>query len=118
MSVKNLNFLRFLMPAEAMTTWFVSRHPGAVVWAEQQGLCVDRHASHLSVTHIRQITQGDTVIGTLPIHLAASVCQVGARFINLSLDIPANWRGRELNAEELQVCNARLEAFIITQEVI
>ncbi len=91
-----------------MTTWFVSRHPGAVAWAAQQGLAVDHRVAHLMVD---QVQSGDTVIGTLPVHLAAQVCQRGARFINLSLDMPNDWRGRELSADELSQCRARLECF-------
>jgi CRISPR-associated protein Csx16 len=94
-----------------MTTWFVSRHPGAMDWAEQQNLHVDRHIAHLDPA---QVEQGDAVIGTLPVHFAYKVCQRGARYINLSLDMPAQWRGRELNAQDLQACNARLESFTIT----
>jgi CRISPR-associated protein Csx16 len=93
-----------------MTTWFVTRHPGAIEWAAQQGLRVDRQVSHLEPAHVQA---GDTVIGTLPIHLAAAVCSQGARFYNLSLDLPVHWRGRELSAAELLQCNARLEHFDI-----
>ena len=94
-----------------MTTWFISRHPGAIAWALQQGLQVDRHVNHL---YPDQVQAGDTVIGTLPVHLAASVCSQGARFFNLSLDLPALWRGRELSADELRQCNARLEGFEVS----
>jgi CRISPR-associated protein Csx16 len=94
-----------------MTTWFISRHPGAIAWAAQQGLSVDRHAQHLDPA---QVQVGDTVIGTLPVHLAAAVCQVGARFFNLSLDLPAHWRGRELSVDQLRQCKARLECFDIS----
>lgn len=94
-----------------MTTWFISRHPGAIAWAAQQGLSVDRHAQHLDPA---QVQAGDTVIGTLPVHLAAAVCSQGARFFNLSLDLPAHWRGRELSADELRQCHARLEAFHVS----
>ena len=93
-----------------MTTWFVSRPPGAIEWAAQQGLRVDRQVCHLDPP---QVQPGDTVIGTLPVHLAAAACRQGARFFNLSLDIPAQWRGRELSADELHQCNARLEQFDI-----
>ncbi len=93
-----------------MTTWFVSRHPGALDWAAQQGLRVDKQVSHLEPT---QVQAGDTVIGTLPVNLAAVVCQRGALFYNLSLDLPAHWRGRELSAEELHQCKARIERFDI-----
>jgi CRISPR-associated protein Csx16 len=95
-----------------MTTWFISRHPGAIVWAAQQGLPVDRYVNHLDPD---QVQKGDTVIGTLPVNLAAAICERGARFFNLSLDLPANWRGRELSASELRQCNARLEGFAIRQ---
>lgn len=91
-----------------MTTWFVSRHPGAIEWARQYGLRVDRLVSHIDST---QVQAGDTVMGTLPVQLAAAVCQQGATYFHLTLDLPAHWRGRELNAEELRHCNARLEAF-------
>lgn len=94
-----------------MTTWFISRHPGAIAWAAQQGLSVDRHVQHLDPA---QVQVGDIVIGTLPMHLAAAVCQAGARFFNLSLDISAHWRGRELSADQLRQCKARLECFDIS----
>ena len=93
-----------------MTVWFVSRHPGAIEWAAQQGLHVDRQVGHLDP---QLVQPGDTVIGTLPVHLAAAACRQGARFFNLSLDIPAQWRGRELSADDLRQCNARLEQFDI-----
>lgn len=94
-----------------MTTFFISRHPGAKVWAAEHGLHIDQHLTHLDTALIQR---GDTVIGTLPVHLAAAVCSQGARFLNLSLDLPAHWRGRELSAEELRQCRARLEAFHVT----
>jgi len=94
-----------------MATWFVSRHPGAVAWAASQGLQVDHLVQHLTATHVQN---GDTVIGNLPVHLAAQVCARGAHFLNLSMDIPQHWRGLELSAAQLQQCQARLEAFNVT----
>jgi CRISPR-associated protein Csx16 len=94
-----------------MATWFVSRHPGAVAWAAGQGLRVDHLVPHLTVT---QVQSGDTVIGNLTVHLAAQICARGAHFLNLSMDIPAHWRGYELSPEQLTACNARLEAFNVT----
>ena len=74
-----------------MTTYFVSRHPGAVAWAARRGLAVDAYLAHLDP---QQIQPGDTVIGILPVHLAARVCGSGARYLNLSLDMPENARER------------------------
>lgn len=95
-----------------MTTWFVTRHPGAVEWARRKGLRIDRLIPHLVP---EAIAPGDTVIGILPVHLAASVCERGARYLSLSLDLPPEARGRELSADELEACGARLEAYAVTR---
>lgn len=93
-----------------MTTFFVSRHPGATAWAAEQGLAVDRPVAHLDVAEVQP---GDVVIGTLPVNLAAAVCAQGARYLHLSLDLPPQWRGRELSAEDMATCGARLEEYSI-----
>lgn len=87
-------------------TWFVTRHAGAIEWAERQGLEVDHQTDHLQVD---EVDAGDTVIGTLPVHLAAQVCARGARYLHLSLDLPSKLRGRELSADDLECFGARLE---------
>lgn len=93
-----------------MTTWFISRHPGTLEWAARQGLEVDRQAAHLDPALIQP---GDVVIGTLPVNLAAEVCARGARFYNLSLDLPPEARGRELSADELERYGARIEGYFV-----
>lgn len=93
-----------------MTTHFVTRHPGALAWAHAQGIAYDAHIEHLDV---ETIAAGDTVIGSLPVHLAAEVCARGARYFNLSIDLPASLRGRELDAATLAACGARLEEYLV-----
>jgi CRISPR-associated protein Csx16 len=93
-----------------MTTFFITRHPGAIEWAARQGLKVDRNLAHLDPADIRP---GDVVIGTLPVNLGAQVCTRGGRYFNLSLDLPAGARGCELSADELERYGARLEEFTI-----
>lgn len=93
-----------------MTTLFITRHPGAIEWAARQGFPIDRQLDHLDPADIRP---GDTVIGTLPIHLAAQVCARGARFFNLSLDLPAEARGKDLSADDLECYGARLEEYTV-----
>lgn len=93
-----------------MTTWFVSRHPGAVEWAARRGLAADRLVTHLDPHDIRP---GDVVVGILPVHLAAQVCTRGGRYLNLSVDLPPEMRGRELSADELERYGARLEEYTV-----
>lgn len=93
-----------------MTTWFVSRHPGALHWMQQHGPAFDRHVPHLDPA---QVQPGDAVIGTLPVNLAAQVCARGAAYWHLALDMPANKRGQELSAHDLLALGATLQRFYI-----
>lgn len=90
--------------------WLVSRHPGAAEFLRHTGQLFDRVVPHLDVALLRP---GDTVIGTLPLHLAAAVCACGARFFHLALDVPAELRGKELDAQQLAACGARIQEFRI-----
>ncbi len=89
-----------------MTTWFVSRHPGAFEWARRHGITYDRHATHLDPA---TVDAGDRVIGSLPVNLAAEVCARGVEYWNLSLRLDPADRGRELSADDLVRCQARIE---------
>lgn len=96
-----------------MSTCFVSRHPGAIAWAERQGIVVDRQLAHLDP---QQVGAGDTVIGTLPINLAAEVCARGASYYHLVLRLPPELRGEELSADQLEQLGARLEGYVIQRQ--
>lgn len=97
-----------------MTIRFVTRHPGARKWAIQQGLAVDEFVVHLDT---RIINPGDVVIGSLPVNLAADVCERGGRYLQLSLELPLALRGCELDIEQMQACGACLEEYHITRVV-
>ncbi len=96
-----------------MTVWFVSRHPGALDWARDEGIAVDKCAAHLDVTQVRA---GDQVIAALPVHLAAQVCARGARYLHLQLLVPAELRGVELSAAQMRQCGATIKAYRVTEE--
>lgn len=96
-----------------MSIYFVTRHPGAVEWARGRSIEFDLHVAHLDIA---EVGAGDTVIGSLPVHLAAEVCSRGARYLNLSLDLPAAARGRELTALELERYEARLEPYHVAKD--
>jgi CRISPR-associated protein Csx16 len=93
-----------------MTTYLVTRHPGTLQWMQQHGPAFDCHVAHLEPARIQP---GDTVIGTLPVHLAARVSARGGKYWNLVLDTPAHWRGQELSAEQLNSVQAHLQEFHI-----
>ena len=95
-----------------MTVYFVSRHPGAVSWANSHGLEIDVWVRHLAVEQVRP---GDTVAGTLPIQLAAAVCDRNAHYLHLVVDLPEHWRGRELTEADLNLIGARLEPFDVAR---
>ncbi|MXS85656.1 CRISPR-associated protein Csx16 [Nitrosomonas sp. HPC101] len=96
-----------------MTIWFITRHPGAIEWAARHGIAWDRYVPHLDP---EEVAAGDTVIGSLPVHLAAAICARGASYFNLSLDMPAHLRGWELDADVLEACGARLEKYFVKKE--
>lgn len=89
-----------------MPTYFVSRHPGALEWSRRRGIQA-RHVPHLDTTILQP---GDTVIGTLPVHLVAEACARGVTYLHLRVDVPAHWRGHELDADQLEELEARLVA--------
>lgn len=96
---------------ESGTHWFVSRHPGAVEWIERQGVRIDQVVPHLDLS---QVKRGDRVYGTLPANLGARVCERGAEYHHLSIEMPAEARGQELTAELLQEYGACLQQYRIT----
>lgn len=88
-----------------MVAWFVSRHPGAIAWAAHQGTHIARTVDHLD---INAVCSGVKVVDTLPIHMAAEVCERGAHYFHLEISVPRELRGQELDASRLQAPVARL----------
>lgn len=91
-------------------TWLVTRHPGAVEWMRRRGVVFDEHVSHLDT---EKVSPGDTVTGTLPANLAARVCARGARYLQLSMDVRADQRGKELSACQLEAAGAVLTEYFV-----
>ena len=66
----------------------ITRHQGAVEWLHKQGYNNAERYNHLEQSTIESLTPNDTVIGSLPVHLAARVCAKKAQFIYLQIEIP------------------------------
>ncbi len=91
-----------------MTTFAVTRHPGARDWLRNMGLQVDEWVEHLDLARVRA---GDEVVGTLPVHIVARLNAAGVSYVHLSVKLPAGHRGRELSAMELDAFGAVLEGY-------
>lgn len=96
-----------------MTRYFITRHPGAVEWAQRHGHAFDLHVTHLPESHDFQ--SGDVVAGTLPVNKVAELNAAGIAYLHLSLDLTESIRGRELSADDLDACGARLEQFRVSR---
>lgn len=93
--------------------YLISRHQGAVQWLDEKGFDDPVLITHASPEFLASLTESDFVFGTLPIHLACEVCGKGARFFNLVMDVPAEFRGQELTAEKMDEFGARLTEYRI-----
>ena len=94
-----------------MSNWFISRHRGAIAWIKEQPQWhIDHYRDHLDPD---EIAPGDTVIGTLPLHLAAAVCAKGAQWYALQLLQEAERRGSEYSAAEMRAMGCTLQRYHI-----
>lgn len=97
-----------MQAASPPKTYFISRHQGAVDWAIAEGFHVDERLVHFDVTTVQA---GDTILGTLPISLVAEVNARGGHYYHLTLELPAEARGKELTVADMRTYGARLEAY-------
>ena len=90
-------------------TLIISRHAGAMGWIQKHH---PEFAECELITHASpEILKGKRVIGILPIQLAV----LATEFWNLSLNVPANMRGKELTIEDMEKFDCKIEQFQITK---
>ncbi len=95
-------------------TLFVNRNAGAQDWAQENGFAA---ATVVESFAPDMVEAGDTVVGTLPLPLAAAVHDKGATFIALTMrPVPAELRGTPLSAEQMDELGAATQP--MTVEVI
>lgn len=96
-----------------MSVYVVTRHPGAVQWLTEHLQSSDvRVLAHLDAMDFRN---GDIVCGVLPIAWAARICAAGAEAHVMSMDVPPELRGHELDVEQLKACGARLVRYDVRE---
>ena len=89
--------------------FFVTRHRGAVTWAAEGGVkALKVEMEHFDAADLKP---GDIVMGTLPVHVAAQVNAGGGHYWHLTMDVPIEFRGKELSAAKMREFGARLEEF-------
>ena len=91
--------------------YIISRHPAAQQWIREQGYSSAKLVHHVDDEFWLGLQEGDVVVGTLPIHLAAKACTLtGNSFGFLSLFIPQNVRDRneELSLEQMKEFGAAI----------
>lgn len=93
--------------------YLITRHPGALHWAEQSGKSFDCQLAHLNDAGVVQA--GDEVYGILPVNLAADVCARGARYFHITLELPPSQRGQELDAKQMQEFCADFVEFYVSR---
>jgi CRISPR-associated protein Csx16 len=94
------------------SSWFVTRHPGAVEWAKRHDFPIDHIVSHLD---IEKVKPGDRVMGTLPVDIAAEICRKGAAFYHLRMNTTELQRGKEISADDMDAMQVRLERYSVVR---
>ena len=95
-----------------MSTFFISRHPGAIEWSRKQNLGIDQWITHLDPKIVKT---GDVVIGTLPMKADDEVSEMGASLITLELSLRPELRGRELGVDEMNQLECRLVEYKVVR---
>lgn len=84
-----------------MGTLVVTRHKGAIEWLKCKGH-IREGDTILEEFKPEMVSEGDTVIGVLPLALAVQALERGARVYLLQLpQVPRELRGKELSVEEM-----------------
>lgn len=97
------------------SVWLVTRHEGAFDWAKQKGILDDSTYTVNVVSEIwpEQVRLDDYVIGTLPVDLVAEICARGAHYLHIAMQVPADRRGTELSATEMDTFGATGREFLV-----
>lgn len=93
--------------------YIVTRHPGAVQWLRR--LPALRHSTVLPHLEHADFGPGDKVCGVFPLALAARICARGAEVHALTYELPAELRGVELGAEQLDLLGARIVRYDVRE---
>lgn len=92
-----------------MTHYFVSRHPGALKWAKRDDVL--KNAEMVEHLDIEKIKAGDVVTGTLPINMVANICELGAIYRHLVMNMSFEDRGKNLTPDQMADLGAHVKRY-------
>ncbi|MBR1374612.1 MAG: CRISPR-associated protein Csx16 [Cardiobacteriaceae bacterium] len=93
--------------------YFICRHQGTIDWVKsRKNIKIDVFLDHLDFRET-EICAEDTVIGILPIDIAAQICEKGAKFYALKIHQELSERGQNFSADNLEKMNVSLRRFQI-----
>ncbi len=99
--------------------YIVTRHQRALEWAKQEKVIPPgeevKTIDHLTEEMMEGISYHDTVIGAVPVAVDSieRICDKGAYYYHLVMDVPPEARGKELGAEEMRAYHARIERYLV-----
>jgi len=99
---------------KAGRVWCVTRHPGALAWLHGEGVRPHRVVAHLA---LESVLPGDTVVGVLPLALAADLSNHGVRCLHIELPMQAADRGQELDAATMRRRGAKLVDVVVQRRL-
>ena len=90
-----------------MDTVIVTRHPALLQYLHELGVVAEGTPilSHATADDVRC----KHVYGVLPMRLAAEA----AALTEVSMNVPAEWRGTELSLEQIKACGPTLTTYVI-----
>lgn len=93
-----------------MDTIIITRHPALLQYLLELGVVPEGTPvlSHATVDDVC----GKHVYGVLPMRLAAEA----AALTEVSMNVPAEWRGTELSLEQIKACDPTLTTYVIIRE--
>lgn len=95
-----------------MTTWIVTRHPGALEFLKLKGI----RGTFLPHLDVRMLEAGDRVVGTLPVQLIHEINCAGVEYWHLCLAQGLEDRGREHSAQSMEALGASLRRFRVVED--
>lgn len=97
-----------------MNVLIITRHQATVEWIQSTLHSAD--AVTVSAHYTPGMEDGcDYVVGILPVNLIAGLCAKGVRYYQIVMDVPQEFRGKELTVEQMDEFQARMFQYYVEE---